>query len=406
MRSEQSPTSKPNSYDNKTLDICYLYCTPVPESKGEFYSLPVVRVAKMFENTCTVQVHVHAIGDLDTTLLEEHDVCCHTTDRLFPRLGLFSLYVQLFIQVLRLGWRKDVDIVSNIWAHYHLLPVILAARLVGTSVLARVYGLGNAWARSDANCSLLSADGPSPQRVALVRLLNRLEAAILRLADRVYTDAKVVEDLLVDLRVPRSHINVISQGVDTKYFTPLADIRNETSDINQPTVLFVGRLASKAKRFEDAYAVVDTVRDDLPTVEFVVAGSGTSTVQSSIKQEEWVEMRGYLDRPSLRTAYREADLLLVTSEIEGVPNVVLEAMSCGLPVVATPAGDIPRLLESGGGVTVHSREIASLASVVVTLLTDEQQRSTCSKRAREYVVEEHSLTSLRARYLSLFESVL
>ena len=377
------------------MDLAYVYCTGVPDGRGTFYSLPVVRMAKMFAETDD-SVHVVAIGDLETASLEEHGATCHVYERRLAFLGLLGFYLQLAYVVYRLDSRYRFDAVSNIWAHYHLLPVMVATWRFDTAVFARVFGQGNLWSRDRANDPL---DVKRPRRTALmvlVRFLNRYERRLLNAVHRVYTNSNGVRETLVGQGVERSNVVVISQGVDTTYFTPGDGEPRET-------LLFAGRLDSENKRLDDAVRVFESVQTVVPSARFIVAGEGDPPpgLAERIAENDGIEHRGFLKREAMREAYREASVLVLTSELEGVPNVILEAQACGTPVVATDAGDVSRLLKNGGDV-VMDRDIREMADQVVRILTDDDLRRSLGRQGRASVTEEHSLDRLADSYRTLF----
>lgn len=379
------------------MNICYIYCRDVSAGDSEFYSLPVVRMAKILRGT-GISLHVVAIGDFDSDTLKKHDVSMHSYDRWVPQLGLVSFYIQLFAVALSVGYTEEIDGFSNIWAQYNLLPVILASAVLNTSVFARVFGLGNAWNRTDAFDAFGDADARETALRLVKRLLNLYEAFLLNRTDGVYTNAEAVRNLLSDLGTDSVQFTVLSQGVDTDFFTPGNDDRERT-------VLFAGRVGSDNKRFGDAYEAFSLVTESIDNVTFAVAGENDlpANYRRVVEQSDDIRWLGYLNRESLRSQYQSASVLLLTSAKEGVPNVILEAQACGLPVVATAAGDVQRLLnQSNGGVIKSVGDVEGMADAIKGLLYDDSRVCRMSASGREFVVEYHSFKSLRNRYVSLF----
>ena len=94
----------------------------------------------------------------------------------------------------------------------------------------------------------------------------------------------------------------------------------------------------------------------------------------------------------------EADIYLSTSRHEGIPNSMMEAMSAGLPVVATPAGDVPVLARDGTtGFISPGWDPADLAALVLRLVRDDDLRRRMGAAARRRIEQEYSVEKLRIR---------
>ena len=105
--------------------------------------------------------------------------------------------------------------------------------------------------------------------------------------------------------------------------------------------------------------------------------------------------------------YHNADVFLLTSDWEGTPNVVLEAMASGLPVVATRVGGLSALIRHGEtGYLVDREDESSLADAVLDLAQHREKRIAFGKRAREFVEQHHALPHLAEELGHLYNHVL
>jgi glycosyltransferase involved in cell wall biosynthesis len=105
--------------------------------------------------------------------------------------------------------------------------------------------------------------------------------------------------------------------------------------------------------------------------------------------------------------YQSSDILVLPSDWEGTPNVVLEAMASGLPVVANAVGGVPEIIQHGEtGYLIQPGDDAAMADAVLALANDAGLRYTIGHRAREYVLEHHSLDRLPGFLEGLYQSVL
>jgi glycosyltransferase involved in cell wall biosynthesis len=105
-----------------------------------------------------------------------------------------------------------------------------------------------------------------------------------------------------------------------------------------------------------------------------------------------VHFAGKLDHGGVLAALRDSDIFVYPTEAsEGFPKVVLEAFSCGLPVIATPVSVLPRLVgDSGAGEVVPAGDMEALSSAIYDLATDKAKLSQCSDMAYR-VADQYSL---------------
>ena len=171
----------------------------------------------------------------------------------------------------------------------------------------------------------------------------------------------------------------IPKGVDSILFSPEGPSRRADVGAAGPVVLCASRLVpiKNVALFVDAMAVVHRAR---PDVRAVIAGDGP--LESAVKQRalalglgEVIRFAGYVDQRELPQWYRAADVFVLSSDFDNSPNVVLEAMATGLPVVATDVGGVADYLAAPhGGTLVPRADASSMGAAVVALLEDDDRR--------------------------------
>jgi glycosyltransferase involved in cell wall biosynthesis len=116
---------------------------------------------------------------------------------------------------------------------------------------------------------------------------------------------------------------------------------------------------------------------------------------------------GSLSGNALSAAYAEADIFAITSLYDNFPNVVLEAMASGLPVVGTRVGGIPLQVEDDvNGLLVDSGDVRGLSQALLQLSNDSESRCRMGKVNRRKVVREYSWDQSGSRLLTLYQEIL
>jgi glycosyltransferase involved in cell wall biosynthesis len=214
-------------------------------------------------------------------------------------------------------------------------------------------------------------------------------------------NSRVGRDRAIERGRSPSRVLLVENAVDLGRFEAPAGIDNprETHSIR---LLSMGRLVPQ-KRMDRFLRLVKKVRERLPDwrVEARIVGDGPL-------DGELEELRATLGLPPEQVTlvgrvvdpvplYRWADLFILTSDYEGTPNVVIEAMAAGVPVIATAVGGTTELLSQGGGVLVQPRDEASLLDAVVSLILDHRARDEMGLAGRRQVAMGRSIPSLRRR---------
>ena len=203
---------------------------------------------------------------------------------------------------------------------------------------------------------------------------------------RYFDDLKKADVLLSDgwgartlpLILGRPVENIV-KGVDATLFSPEGPSLRAAIGATGPVVLCVSRLVpiKNVALFVDAMAVVHRAR---PDARAIIAGDGP--LEHALKQRaavlglgDVIRFAGYVDQRDLPQWYRAADVFVLSSDFDNSPNVVLEAMATGLPVVATNVGGVADFVDlPQGGALVPKGDAASMATEILALLDDDRRR--------------------------------
>lgn len=205
-------------------------------------------------------------------------------------------------------------------------------------------------------------------------------------------------------------VRTIYHGLDVSQF----GFRLPTkADCDEPIILSVARLIEK-KGLGDLIAAADILRHRGRAFHVEIIGSGPQreTLQAQAKRlglAERVRLAGSQTHDAVCLAYQRASLFVLPCVVasdgdrDGIPNVLLEAMASGVPVVSTPISGIPELIEPGlDGLLVPPNNPTALAEAIDMLLASQELRVSLARAARAKVESSFSLDASAERLLSLF----
>jgi sugar transferase (PEP-CTERM/EpsH1 system associated) len=281
------------------------------------------------------------------------------------------------------------------------LECIVTSALAG--VPARIHG--------EHGRDLTDIDGSNRRYLALRR-------AVRPFVSRYVAVSKDLEEWLVSaVRVPSAKIIQIYNGVDTLKFKPpdhAVGGGGLTSRVPRGSVLIgtVGRLSGEKdqRNLIEAFALLLRGPAAQKRLHLVIIGDGPMRPEleqrvRTLKLEESVQFLG--ERDDVPALYRSLDIFALPSLGEGVSNTILEAMSSGLPVVATDVGGNSELVRHGEtGFIVPSASAAAMADALARYVKDAALRKQHGTEGRRRVERCFSMDSMVGGYLELYDSTL
>jgi glycosyltransferase involved in cell wall biosynthesis len=304
----------------------------------------------------------------------------------------WALDPHLLLQAVRIAREYDIDLVQSHGYKTHVLGWWLKRRL-GIPWI----GFAHGWTSETWR----------------VRLYQRLDPWLMRSADAIVA---VSEELKVDLcrrGVPEHLITTIHNAIEEDECAGgrnRGDFRSATGiPEDVPLVAVIGRLTrEKGQRvFLRAFRAL---RAELSDARAVIVGEGIDEQPLRVLAEELglsSAVRFVPFQPRVAPVYRSADVVVIPSvAFEGVPNVLLEAMMAGCPVVATTVGGIPEVVtDEGEALLVPTGDDVALAKAVARVLRDVGLREHLIKAARERVRSRHSAASRARRIYALYDAI-
>jgi N-acetyl-alpha-D-glucosaminyl L-malate synthase BshA len=216
-------------------------------------------------------------------------------------------------------------------------------------------------------------------------------------------------------------IHVVPNFIDTQRFRRLNGVRlvvesgcvglrraDEAVELQpEEKILLHASNFREVKRVVDLVEIMRIVVDHFPKARLIIAGDGPTRIEVERKIEALdlcnnVHLLGV--KSNMQEIMCSADLFLLNSTLEGMPLVLLEAMSCSLPVVTTPAGGIPELVRPGkDGVVTKGFGQEEYAQAIIEMLENDEKRKKIGKAGRARVEESFSAERIVKMYEKVFE---
>jgi glycosyltransferase involved in cell wall biosynthesis len=305
------------------------------------------------------------------TMLDEHVTVDHVTagpahpipkDDLLPHMGEFAAD-------LRRQWQDERPDVVH--AHFWMsgLAALEAARPLGIPVVLTFHALGHVKRRHQG-----SKDSSPAERLRIEeRLVQEVDRIVATCSDEVFE--------LMRLGATRSRVRVAPCGVDVTQFTPTGPAEPRTP--GRYRLVFVGRLVERK-----GIGNVISALAGVPDAELVVAGGPDAADLADDREisrlrklaadagvADRVVFRGRVGRGALPALLRSADAVLCVPWYEPFGIVPLEAMACGVPVVASAVGGlIDTVVDGATGLHVPPRSPERIAEALNELLPDTERR--------------------------------
>ena len=214
---------------------------------------------------------------------------------------------------------------------------------------------------------------PSTRRWIKLKIEPYLEKRLLKKAECIITPSPHMKEYYSTVK---NKISVVPNGID---FGEIENSNYAEMDTLHPSILFMGRL-EKIKGVDILIRSIPFVANSIPDVHLYIAGSGEEEgkLKHLVKKLDIganVTFLGFVSEDEKWSYYKSTDLCVVPSVEEPFGIVLLEAMACGKPAIASNVGGIPYIVEDGKtGLLFECGDIEGLTEKVITLLQNKKMR--------------------------------
>lgn len=333
----------------------------------------------------------------------EPNVIFHPVEvRAYPQLEHPPYTLALSSKLIEVARRERLDLIHAHYAIPHAASAYLARQVLASDGAAPAPRLITTLHGTDI--TLLGSDDS---------FLPLIRFAITS-SEAVTTPSRWLRQATYDrLDIPRAvNIDVIPNFVDTSRFSPRAAPPRAGDDRKDAVLVHVSNFRP-VKRVDDVIAVFAEVRARAAALgrrvvlRLVGDGPERPRIMSLVHArglEEGVQHLG--ERVDLPDILRGADVFLLPSETESFGLAALEAMACGVPVVASAAGGLPEVVTEGEtGFLRAVGDVAGMAEAVFGLLTDPSRAARMSTAARRRAEEDFAPVPALDRYIELYRRV-
>jgi len=292
--------------------------------------------------------------------------------------------------LLRLHRKKRYDILHVHWPFPHGIFSTAAVLFFGGRVVLNFHG-----------AELLLS-----QKYGFVKKALRF---FIKRADRIITNSSFTASKV--RAVYSKECAVIPYGSTFEPVRSAGPVKNK-----QPLVLSVGRLIER-KGFSYLIEAAKRVVERIPDVRFVIAGGGPllDSLRDQVRAsglEKYVSLPGKVAQEELINFYNQASLFVLPAieddkgDTEGLGVVLIEALSCKVPVAASSVGGIPDVIKDGRtGILFPQRDSEAIADSITRVLRDDNLKDTLAAQGYEYVIERFGWESAIGEIITLYKNV-
>ena len=206
--------------------------------------------------------------------------------------------------------------------------------------------------------------------------------------------------------LPDNRFTVIQNWIDLEPYLHISVQRKRADE--HVSILFLGRIEHN-KGVYDLAEAVQMFHQDLQYCRFIICGTGSEAESfkekiADLALSHLFEFRGWVTGNEKINALRDADIFVLPSYREGLPNALLEAMASGLAVVATEVGGIPDILNDNTGRLIQPGDVEALGRAIVELSKSVELREQLGQGARSHVLENHDIDKIWPQFLNMLQA--
>lgn len=306
-------------------------------------------------------------------------------------IGFVHTHIALLRGITKVS--KGCDVIYTLSPSFTGLASLIAARLLRKPVVLRFVG-DAAWETASNKRQTnknLEDFLRLPEGNRTIKRLLAVQKFVLNSVNKVIVPSRFLKEILMEYYKVRSEkIKVIYNSIDLEDYQkiPFRPFQPPT----KLTMVTVGRLV-RHKRIDKIIEAISVIKMKYPDVELLIIGEGPEKenleeLTHELRVEGDVKFYGGVEHSKVLELIQNADMLVLNSIYEGLPHVVIEAMACRTPVIATNIRGTNEVVKDGEtGLLIPPNDKEALKEKIVQLLRDEELRKRVVEKAYKSVAE-------------------
>ena len=287
--------------------------------------------------------------------------------------------------------KERIDIINAHWLYPDSIAAYFIAKILGIPLV-------------------ITALGSDVHRDISRKYFGNIILWVLKRVQKVTTKSNSLKEILTKKGVSQEKIEVIQNGIDIDKFDVLDKFKCK-QDLNLQLyykyIVFIGRLETvkNPQILIEAVELISKMKFD-QKIKVIMIGNGSleEDIKNQIKDSKLTDffiLKNKVSHSEIPKWINSADLLCLSSLNEGHPNVIMEALACGCPVVSSNVGDVSEYINKSNGIIFKKKSKSDLAQALIAGMANKWNRQTIRNSVIDMTWEKSA-----EKYLTLFDSSL
>lgn len=240
-------------------------------------------------------------------------------------------------------------------------------------------------------------------------LIKNLVRIVMGIPEKIIALSSYWQNFLRQTIGIKDNVVIINNGVVASRYVPPYTHKNENK--NEVRVLFIGGTDAKRKGIYTLTKAILLVIQKVSNITFVFIGKSelenVEMLSKDLKIEEFVKILGQVSEEEKIFHFHSSDIFVLPTYSEGLPISLLEAMAAGLPIISTPVGGIPEVIDEGkNGFLIQPGDYKALAEKIVILAKDKKARQEMGKNNLHKIMDQYDQSIIIRKLSNVYSQLL